>query len=591
MLNSKFLRIRWTHISLALVGLMWVFPFLHVTHKNPITTFYQEWWSVVLGVLALGVLLVGEYGQKLEIPRIVLLPVGLIAVVLLQIALGMFPLAGQGLLFIAYLVFAASLMILGASLRSCFGIEKLAIVLAIFLLLGAESNALLGVLQHYHWHTPLDALVVRAINESIYGNLAQANHFADYIALGLISLGLLLQMRKLPAGYVALLATPLLFVMTLSGSRSSWLYLVLICVLAAWGARQRSQLRPLFYYGLSLLAGFVAMIGIVQLPFMQPASGGFDIAHRMFVDASSGHIRLYLWHEAWLMFVQSPWLGSGFGQFAWAHFQLGPQLQRTSLLGLYNNAHNLIFQLAAETGIAGLTVLFATLGVWLYGLRRAVFNAARWWGYAALGVLALHSLLEYPLWYAYFLAIAAVLLGALDAGALPLRGAGWRVGMAVVMVVAALSLLQLRTSYQQLEVALTARTTSGNTPESARQFGEAMREVQKMPLLSSYADFYSSSLIVVNEQGLKEKLALNSRTVRAFPIEELSYLQAMLLAQDGQLKQAEQVWEQAIWSYPFSLAQRNRLEALAEKDPAHFSALLEFDLQKDQEHARAVYYK
>ena len=591
MLNSKSFRIRWTHISLTLVGLMWVFPFLHVTHNNPITTFYQEWWSVVLGVLALGALLVSEYGQKMEIPRIVQLPLGLIVVVLLQIALGMFPLAGQGLLTIAYLLFAALLMILGASLRSCFGIETLAMVLAVGLLLGAESNALLGVLQHYHWHTPLDALVVRAINESIYGNLAQANHFANYIALGLISLGLLMQLRKLPAGYVVLLATPLLFVMALSGSRSSWLYLVMICVLAAWVARRRPQLRPLFYYGLSLLAGFVAMIGVVQLPFMQPASGGFDVANRMFTDATSGHIRLYLWHEAWLMFVHSPWLGSGFGQFAWEHFQLGPQLQRTSVLGLYNNAHNLIFQLATETGIAGLTVLFAALGVWLHGLRRAVFHVSLWWGYAVLGVLALHSLLEYPLWYAYFLAIAAFLLGALDAGALHLRGAGWRIGMAVVVLAAGLSLLQLRTSYQQLEVALTARINAGNTPESARQFSEALREVRKMPLLASYADFYSSSLIVVNEQGLKEKLALNFRTVRAFPIKELVYLQAMLLAQAGQLKQAEQVWEQAIWSYPFSLEQRNRLEALAEKDPAHFSALLEFDLQKDQEHARAVYYK
>ena len=72
----------------------------------------------------------------------------------------------------------------------------------------------------------LDAVIVMQISAGgIYGNLAQPNHFADYIALGLVSLGLLFQQRKLKPVYAILLSMPLLFAMTLSGSRSSWLYL------------------------------------------------------------------------------------------------------------------------------------------------------------------------------------------------------------------------------------------------------------------------------------------------------------------------------------------------------------------------------
>ena len=52
-LNTAFRSLRLTHISLALVGLMWVFPFLHYRHQYPLTAFYQEWWSALLGVLAL----------------------------------------------------------------------------------------------------------------------------------------------------------------------------------------------------------------------------------------------------------------------------------------------------------------------------------------------------------------------------------------------------------------------------------------------------------------------------------------------------------------------------------------------------------
>ena len=575
---------------------MWVFPFLHVTHRNPLTTFYQEWWSVLLGVVAFSVLLAGEGWQKLEIPRIVQLPVALIAVVVLQMALGMISYVGQGLLYIGYLLFAALLMMLGARLKDSFGIEKLALILASFLLLGAELNALAGVIQHYQWHLPLDWMVLHAITSAVYGNLAQANHFADYIALGLISLGLLWQQRRFSVGYVVLLATPLLFVMTLSGSRSSWLYLVVMSVLAAWNAWGKPQFRPFLYYCLSLLAGFTMMQWVVALPFIAVTESVNNLQRFSGADAAGG-IRLYLWHEAWLMFSQSPWLGSGFGQFGWQHFQLGPTLQRTNIFGLYNNAHNLVFQLAAETGIAGLTVLFASMGVWLYGLRRATFHAAHWWGYAVMGVLAIHSMLEYPLWYAYFLGIAAVLMGALDetryvprlrnVAGIPV----YRAGMATLLLFALLSLFQLRSGYRELEDALALRTSTMNDIESAQRFQESLHKLRGMPLLSPFAELYLSAFINVTGDGLRENLALNTRVAHTFPIEGVSYRQAMLLAQDGQLKQAEQEWEQAIWSYPFALDQRNRLEALAEKDPEHFSALLEFDLQKDQEHARAVYYK
>jgi hypothetical protein len=55
------------------------------------------------------------------------------------------------------------------------------------------------------------------------------------------------------------------------------------------------------------------------------------------------------------------------------------------------------------------------------------------------------------------------------------------------------------------------------------------------------------------------------------------------------LAEAKQLFEQAIWSYPGDSVADQLLMSLAEKDPAHFSALLEFAAQKEQEHARAVH--
>lgn len=578
-------------ISLVLAGLMWVFPFLHYRHQYPLTSFYQEWWSALLGVLALGLLCTRDYWRQPEIPRIAQLPVVLTVVVLLQWGLGKVAYFEQALLYVLYLLFAALLMLLGARLRDCFGIARLVLVLAVCLLVGAELNAAIGVVQQYRWPTPLDAVMVMKVSSSVFGNIAQPNHFANYIALGLVSLGLLYQQRRVAAYHAALLAIPLLFVMTLSGSRSSWLYLLWLAGLSGWWGWRDAGQRRLLRYSLSLLAGFGLMHLVVQLPLLTGAGSSTDTVQRLVGDeVTGGGIRLYLWREAVLMFIQSPWLGAGFGQFSWQHLQLLPELRQHGIVGLYNNAHNLIFHLAAEAGAAGLLALLIPTGIWWYGLRRVTLDAAHWWGIAILGVLGIHSLLEYPLWYSYFIAIAALLAGALDQTRyrLELRQAG-QFSILAMILMGLLTLVQLRSDYRQLEQAVAARPASG---AAALPFGRAktsLLEISAGSLLSPYADLFISSLIEVNGQDAAEKLALNTKVARFAPISLVVYRQVLLLAQSGQIEPAKILLVQALWSYPSDFPEaRKQMVELADKDPAHFSALLEFALQKEQEYLHAV---
>jgi hypothetical protein len=236
-----------------------------------------------------------------------------------------------------------------------------------------------------------------------------------------------------------------------------------------------------------------------------------------------------------------------------------------------------------------LLVLVAALGVWLYGLRRAALSAAHWWGYAALSVLAIHSLLEYPLWYTYFVGVAAVLLGALDEShyRVKLHNAG-RMSVIIVLLLGLLLLLQLRGGYQQLRDTLAIRPVSGNVAAAYDRIRIGLSAVHGGPLLSPYADLFMSSYTRVNANHLKEKLSLNTKAIRFIPAASAVYRQAFFLAQDGQIDQAKQVMEQAIWSYPDNSEAHLQLVELAEKDPDHFSALLEFASQAEQEHARAV---
>ena len=89
MLNKTFpSKFGFAHISLAFVGLMWVLPFLYYHHAYPITTFYQEWGAALLGLCALPLLLTTRYWQAPEVPRIVMLPIGLMLLLMVQFFAG-----------------------------------------------------------------------------------------------------------------------------------------------------------------------------------------------------------------------------------------------------------------------------------------------------------------------------------------------------------------------------------------------------------------------------------------------------------------------------------------------------------------------
>ncbi len=587
---------RWlniAHISLVLVGLMWVLPFLYYYHAYPLTTFYSEWGAAMLGLSASVLLLARQYWVQPEIPRIVLLPLGLMLLVLLQFLLGKITYFDQALLFTLYMLWVILLMMLGRALREQFGLATMAGVLAAFLLLGAELSALAGILQHYRGHSFLDSVITAKISIAVYGNLAQPNHFANYIALGLISLGLL--RRYLRSWQIVLLALPLLYVLVLSGSRSSWLYLLATAVMAYMWQRRDQSCKYLLYYTLLLLAGFGLMHWLVNLPWLNGTTGSVTTMQRMMAGDTNGSIRLHLWHEAWLIFSQFPLLGAGWGQFAWQHFQLGPVLKATNINGLYNNAHNLPLMLAAEMGLAGLLILLGSLGVWLRHGLRVQLTVTHWWGYAVLAVLGIHSLLEYPLWYAYFIGISAILLGALDTGTyrLELHRLGhfsWvRLSVAAILLLGLLSLVQLQQGYQRLERIVAMRPQVADDKTFMNRIRDGLVEVHGVSILLPYAELFMNNFIDLSSDDLDSKLALNERAMKFVPISSVVYLRASLLALNGRQDEARLQIERAIWAYPGDFPmQQQRLSIWAQKDPARFAALLEFAVQKNEEYVSAI---
>jgi hypothetical protein len=207
--------------------------------------------------------------------------------------------------------------------------------------------------------------------------------------------------------------------------------------------------------------------------------------------------------------------------------------------------------------------------------------------------LGIHSLLEYPLWYGYFIGIAAVTLGLLETREykLELRLLG-RLSVAAILMLGIVSTAQLFVGYKKLEESLKIHPLTNDDTTYMPRLREALFAVDNYALLRPYAVLYMSSLIETSPDHLPEKLKLNEQAMSFVPIGTVVYREAWLLALDERLPEAKVQLERAIWSYPgeFAAAQEE-LKRLATKDPTHFSTLLEFATQKYEEYQRAVLAK
>ncbi len=570
-----------SRFSLAMVGLMWSLPFLQPQHRYPLTSFYSEWLAFALGLVALAPLAQKHAWRNMQLPRVALFPLGLIALLILQCALDRVSYVGQAVTAALYLVWAVLLMLLGNLLRRALGMAAVSTVLAWFVLAGGLLSALVALLQHYHVATVLDGMISEKAASAVFGNLAQPNHFASYATLALVSLVYLFAHGSLNRMAAIAGGTPLLLVLALSGSRSAWFYLATLLALAA-GLRVRDgneiSVRALNCMVL-LSAGFVLAQWLAALPLLAPEHGLVtSSSQRLFESPPGPSVRFQLWREAWWMFTQFPLLGAGFGQFAWHHFEFQTMFPAAIVLGPFNHAHNIVLHLLAETGLIGALLIAAGALFWLWGLRLVRFDLEHWWLLGLLAVIGIHSMLELPLWYAYFLGVAAIALGvgATQLVPLGLQRIGYLAAL-LVLAAGAVNALSVLQGYRGFERLFTARAGTLDT----LQVGDILLQAQRDPVLEPYAELAASFGITIERVGLRDNLELNGRVMRFAPIDVVVYRQAMLLAMNDEPQAAQRQFRSAARAYPDELPGTTvKLRELAGKYPGEFNPLLELAVAK-----------
>lgn len=526
-------------------------PFLYPRHTPPFPSFYNEWLAALFALGLLALLVAKPVAARLELPRIALFPLGMLLVLSAQFALGDSAYPSQVFVALVYVASALLLMLAVRTLAQTTNPEALLTLLAWATLIGGLANALAGVLQYWELRSFLDPLIVAKVTPAAYGNLAQANHFANHMALAVTALLYLSAQRKLPLWLAAGFGLALLLGLSLSGSRTAWLYLAALFALAVL-FRMRSDTTAARLFILSTVASLLAFLLMqLALPHMAPKA---VVAMERLASQDLLNVRWDLWSSALRIFAENPWSGAGYHRFAWSHFlqhaEAGQALHDPVLSPDF--VHNLPLQLLAEFGLAG-GLIAGFVGYWLYAQYRRIDSAERWLLMGMITVLVIHSLLEYPLNYMYFLAPAAVLLALSDDRpitlAVPVNLS--RLFM-VVMLILGLSLLSIEfVSYQALEnaylrIGKTGRIDSSQDAQllmQARQFG---------PFFEPEVDNIFNALRIEAKRPDKWKtlLAVSTRSIGHKMTASRLYRHILLLALNEDAESASRYLDMATKVYP-----------------------------------------
>jgi len=582
---------------------MFLLPFLNPYHFYPLTNFYTEWLAFAIGVAALVPLGVKRFWDEVEIPTLALWLFAFAGLLLAQLALLDIAYPEMSVLGALYVVWAAWLIWLGRVLAKSCGMEKLALLLAAMLVLGGLLNAAAAVVQFYDISFPFSFMVASlgASKGGAYGNFGQNNHFADYLTLALISVLYLRIKGRLTLPTTAACTAIFLYALSLSGSRSTWLYLVAALALSLWfrartdaprlrrAALTLAVLLPLFW----LLQYAMARYGLATRIGVPVAGHGMVTPDERFMaDLAQGllsksggtglSIRLYMWHQALLMWSRAPLLGVGFGQYGGVFFQQAAELSRYHIANYDRNAHNALMQLLAETGLLGTALVGAGLGAWLWGLRRRLaVTAETWWMLCLLSVLFVHSMLEYPLWNADFLGVAAILLGMGSESNLRVHlSALSRLAFPVMLAAGFFALGSVLHAYRDLEQLLYPRVLPKNLAEILAR-NEGLLNVDRNSLLAPYVELTYAGIIVPDRRNLEDKLALARRVLRFAPVPGVAYRQVLLLGLNGQRQAALLQLDRAVAVFPSRLKNFVPLaEQAAQREPAALGEIVKAAKEK-----------
>lgn len=504
-----------------------LFSFLVSEHFPPWTAYHTEVPAFASVVLAL-VLCWRAASRRVPLAGVAL-PVGLLVLsALLQLALGQLSYAGDAWVVVAYLLAFLAAAWWGQQWAEKTRPQQLVFALAVFLLLAGMLVEFQMLAQWLQVEARFGGWVIdKPPHGRPYGNLGQPNQAATLLVMASVALILLQELGKVRrcVAWPALLFLAWGIVLTQSRTALLSSFLLSLGLLATAPAHwSRAKVSIVIW-----LAGIMVGTGLLQIvPWGDTSSTTTSL--------TSVGLRPLMWRQLLTALVESPWIGWGWLQIASAQ-QAGallvPGVEQT------NYAHNAILDLLLVVGIpaGGAFLLWLLLTCWRYATRILAHEGALSLAYVLVPFLV-HSMLEFPHAYAYYLVLVGVILGAIEQwtrAPSDRRIVMPRVALAVLAVSLTVLYLSLAMEYAGVEedfrVNRFENRRLGSTPVDYRP--------PKARLLTQYGELLAAMRLRAVPDMQPEDLALLQRVSQRFSWAPLYFRTALALGLNGQAELAQ----------------------------------------------------
>lgn len=416
-------------LALIIFAVAIFISYTHPYHIHPYRTFYHDLIACLGLVGGLAYFVVSRPAPlpgvpakvHLRFPLLLVLPLGIVLMILLQMLTGLItPAALAGfpilylLLFAAALVFGASLALDAGRTERAVSLIALAHVLAAAVSLVFQHIQMLGLDA-----TPVVMYMAKSSQIALrpYANVAQPNQLALLYFFALAGLWYFYRSKKLPALVCSIIAALFLWGTVLTQSRIGWILVPLFFVytLSKPGNEQHNK-RTAAVVLTALLLLYVALV--LLLPQISQSIG--FAANSVAEHVGGRSERSVLWQTAWQLAAQHPCAGIGWFGYGTGQVSIAASLSSSTYA---EHAHNLPLNLAAELGWPACIIIMGGLGWWFYQTcLKPAKSLPLQFCTLCLFAVGVHSMVEFPLWYAFVLIPVGVIMGLLHQMRWPTAG-------------------------------------------------------------------------------------------------------------------------------------------------------------------------
>ncbi len=413
--------IKCTNLIYYLIASLFIIPLLIPFSYFPVSKFYSELAAVVIAN-CIGIMVI--INTKTIRFSVITIACGLFAIFLLLQPL-FIPIRLPGInIFVAIEFITATMLSIGITSfidNDHHKQQHFVYIICAIIAFTTMIQVIIGLLQ-YTTLASYFADIIFYVNNSpdnIFGNIGQKNDYVDFVTMGIFAFAYLYFIKRIKLSTYSFIIFLYLFIVSIAASRTVFIYfifaLVIISVFFYFNRLNNNFLKNTNKQLFLLITSLLLVIIVIQilLPLINHITNTTSVIPVGIERFGSNNIgqttyrRFYEWYKQIIIFIDHPILGIGWYQYPKAAIDIMLHDARFWYIpqngALYTHSHNSLFNILAETGLLGFSIIV------IYGFIYSIYTMGKYFNnYATLFILCIiftifgQSLLQYPLWYAYF---------------------------------------------------------------------------------------------------------------------------------------------------------------------------------------------